>query len=310
MKEKEFSIVVIGQLTLDDIVPFDAPPRLDCPGGAALYALGGAYMWGQKHMGFVTHKGCDFDLSVVEAAAGDYIDLRGVVALPTPNIHIWNMFDRYGHRYFIMQRWGGKDDTMTPFPQDIPREYLEGAQSFLIPAFPIRYQAEIIRSMPEDAVVLVDPHFDGIYPENRALWEELLQKITIFLPSEDELIRFFGIAKQEELTAYLPYLRQLTAMGPKVVCVKVGARGVLAYDAQADSCWHVPAYQGKVVDVTGCGDSFCGGFLSSYVRDGDVHKAAVWGSISSSFNIERYGSMANFEVRHEDVQARYDAFGG
>ena len=308
IKDKDFSIVVVGQLTLDDIVPFDSAVQFDCPGGAALYAAGGAYLWRRDHIGLVTRKGCDFDLSVVQRAAADLIDMRGVIAIDTPNIHIWNMFDRKGHRYFITQRWGGKDDTMAPIPEDIPCEYYGGTKSFLIPAYPIKWQAEVIRSMPDDAVVLVDPHLDGIYPENRELWDELLKKINIFLPSEDELIRFFGIEKQEDISSYIPYLREIASEGPEVVCVKIGPRGVLAYDKRCDKCWQVPAYNSKIVDVTGCGDAFCGGFLSSYVQDSDVYRAALCGSVSSSFNIEQLGSMGNFAVNVEDVQLRYKEF--
>lgn len=308
MSEKQYSIVVVGQLTLDDIVPFDRAVMLDCPGGAALYAAGGAYLWRRDRIGLVTRKGCDFDLDVVKQAAADRIDMKGVIAMETPNIHIWNMFDRKGHRYFITQRWGGKDEKMAPVPQDIPQEYIDGGQSFLIPAYPIRWQSEIIRTMPEDAIVLVDPHFDGIYAENRPLWEELLQKINIFVPSEDELIRFFGIEKRAQISEYVPYLREIAQMGPDVVCVKIGPRGALAYSGASDTCWHVPAYDSKVVDVTGCGDSFCGGFLSSYVQDRDVYQATLCGSISSSFNIERIGSMGNFDVPHEAVVERMMAF--
>ena len=53
----EFEIVVIGQLTLDDVVLFDQPALLDSPGGSGLYALAGVCFWETGPLGFVTRRG-------------------------------------------------------------------------------------------------------------------------------------------------------------------------------------------------------------------------------------------------------------
>jgi len=307
--KKEFSMVVIGELTLDDILKFDQPPLIDCPGGAALYAIGGAFMWRRDRMGFVTRKGCDFDLSVVEAATEGLVDMSGVIAMKEYNIHLWNLFDRMDHRYFIYQRWGSSDAVMAPYPEDIPEKYLCGSEAFLVAAVAVKWQREIIRCLPDDAIVMVDPHFDGMYKSDNEAWFELLHKITIFSPSEEEFIRFFDIDKKDDLANYVPYMRKIAEYGSTVVCVKVGARGVLTYDRNKDECWHLPAYQdSKIVDVTGCGDTFAGGFLSDYLDSRDAYQATMHGIISSSMNIERLGSMSNFEIENQDVVARYEMF--
>jgi ribokinase len=297
----KLSMVVIGQLTLDDIVSFAKPPMVDIPGGSALYAVGGAYMLRRGRIGFVTRKGVDFDFSVIKAACGDFIDMDGVVKMPIPCIHIWSMFDRCGHRYFINQRWSGQDTSMSPVPEDIPQHYFNDTGAFLITAFPFTWQSEIIKAMPDDAIVMVDPHFGGIYSENRSAWNTLLGKVTLFMPSEEEMIRFFAIDRLDDLRDYVPYLKLMSGLGPEVVCIKVGPRGSLAYDKKLDACWHMPAYPGKVVDVTGCGDAFCGGFLCSYVEDHDVFEAMICGTVSSSINLERFGSFCGFEIPREYI---------
>ena len=45
----------------------------------------------------------------------------------------------------------------------------------------------------------------------------------------------------------------------------------------------------RVVDVTGCGNSFCGGFLATFSRGGSLEDSAVWGSVSASFMAEERG---------------------
>lgn len=317
MSDKTFSVVVVGQITLDDAVIFGEPAtiKLDCPGGDGPYAVSGAYMWKNGRTGLCVRRGYDFDMRLITDVVGDSIDLSGVVEVDfEPNVHIWNMYDRKGHRYFINQRWAGREKYMAPAPADIPESYIKDSQALHIAAMPIFYEKQLIAAMPDngttDLIVQVDPHFDGCYRnENWDMWLELWKKITIFQPSEDELIRLFEIDPLEDPKDYVPYLKEITGYGPTVCTVKIGSRGVVVYSRETDEAYHVPPYdKAKIVDVTGCGDTFCGGFLNSYVMDGDIFNAAVRGSISSSFNIEHYGVLENFEIPYETVVARYEDF--
>jgi len=45
----------------------------------------------------------------------------------------------------------------------------------------------------------------------------------------------------------------------------------------------------EVVDVTGAGNAYCGGFLVGYVETGDVRMAAMYGAVSASFAVEQFG---------------------
>lgn len=306
--ENNLSIVVIGQLTLDDVVRFDQPTLLDSPGGCGLYALAGASLWTTGLIGFVTRRGNDYDLESVFQNIRDRVDLRGVHQLDKPSIHIWNMFDRKGNRYFVMQRWGSFDDIMGIYPQDIPVEY-RAAKAFLVDAFPLEYQTDVIRALPNEAIIAVDPHYQGVYPQFHQTWNELLKKIDIFLPSEEEFIRFHDISRKEEIKDYLPYLKDSAGRGPQVLVVKLGERGVLVYDRKPDIAWHIPAYTAEeIVDVTGCGDAFCGGFMTSYVEQRDAFEAAVRGIISASFNLEDYGVLHNFSIDHQRVNHRFEQY--
>ena len=279
MLPEEFEIVVIGQLTLDDVVLFDQPALLDSPGGAGLYALAGASFWETEPLGFVTRLGNDYDLNQVFKIIKNRVDLTGVRQIDAPSIHIWNLFDRKGNRYFIKQRWGSDDDIMAIRPEDIPDRYY-ASTAFLVSPYPIEWQAEVINSLPDTAIILVDPHFQGVYPEYHEIWNKLLKKINIFLPSEEELLRFFSISSLVDIGGYLPYLEDISRRGPEIVGLKLGERGVVVYDKNQQAAWHVPAYvKDTVVDVTGCGDAFCGGFLASYVRNHDPFISAIQGVV-------------------------------
>lgn len=288
------NMLFIGHLTLDDVVLRDAPTRMDCPGGAALYAASGAYLWQREGIHLLSRRGTDFDLSFLDAAGVDVSAVRCFT--DTPSIHLIVLFDRKELRYFIVQRWGGSYDHMAPRPEDLPQELLTPDACCHVAAFPLPRQQAIIEAIPEGTLLSVDPHHDYVYPEQHTVWERLLRKIRVFLPSEDELLRYFSLTPFADPAAYKPYLRQLSELGPEVVVLKLGARGALGYDRRHDALYAVPAYPAPIVDVTGCGDSFCGGFMASYAVHGELWDALVCGSISASFNITHFGVRDNFSV--------------
>jgi sugar/nucleoside kinase (ribokinase family) len=68
-----------------------------------------------------------------------------------------------------------------------------------------------------------------------------------------------------------------------------------------------------VVDPTGAGDSFAGGFLgyldktASFSRP-NIRKAAVYGSVLASFAIEDFGIDRFKTLRPEEIEARFRSF--
>lgn len=114
---------------------------------------------------------------------------------------------------------------------------------------------------------------------------------------------------RQEIPSYIPYLKKVTEYGPRICTVKLGSRGALVYDKKSGECYHVPAYSTEnVVDVTGCGDCFCGSFITSFINDEDIFVAAMKAAVSASFNIEHYGCLENFQIPYDVVRDRYEAF--
>ncbi len=299
-------LVFIGHLTIDDVIFFGKPAMPDCPGGAALYSASGAYMWQHDGISLISRLGTDFDTGFLKEAK---LDLRGVKIFDEiPTIHLFTLYDRKNLRYFIVQRWAGSYDRMAPTPDDFPAELNKAENCFHIAAFPLPRQQAMIEAVPEGAILSVDPHHDYIYPEQHDIWNRLLKKITVFQPSEDELIRFFSIPAQPDIKSYLPYMKRLSDKGPRIIVLKLGERGALGYDAEADSFAFVPAVKTPVVDVTGCGDCFCGGFMASYIKSNDLKRSLICGSVSASFNITHYGVTDNFLIPLSAVEKRFEEF--
>jgi cytidine kinase len=90
--------------------------------------------------------------------------------------------------------------------------------------------------------------------------------------------------------------RKVLDMGPRVVIAKQGEYGSAMYTR--DGVFALPAFPtADVVDPTGAGDTFAGGFVG-YVaanRDGEpddelLRRALAYGTALASFNVEAFGS--------------------
>ena len=89
--------------------------------------------------------------------------------------------------------------------------------------------------------------------------------------------------------------RDVMEMGPSIVVVKQGEYGAALFTA--DGFFSLPAYPLEtVIDPTGAGDSFAGGFLGylaaegSPTDDASLRRAMTFGSVLASFNVEEFGT--------------------
>ena len=106
--------------------------------------------------------------------------------------------------------------------------------------------------------------------------------------------------------------RRILDMGPKTLLIKRGEYGVLLFSPQ--SVFAVPAYPlEEVVDPTGAGDSFAGGFLGYLAESNDtseagLRKAIVYGSVVASFTVEDFSLRRLHALSRDAIEQRYRQF--
>jgi ribokinase len=120
--------------------------------------------------------------------------------------------------------------------------------------------------------------------------ERVLAQCDVFLPSEMEVASFFE-TPLGDLQQTLAHMRWFAQRGPRIVVFKLGSAGSLLYERDADRAYRLPALPVRVVDVTGAGDSYCGGFVGHFSKHANPLEAAIAGTVSSSFAIQDYGAM-------------------
>jgi len=130
----------------------------------------------------------------------------------------------------------------------------------------------------------------------------LLKKIDIYLANEGEAKELSG--EQNIVKA----ARALKKIGPAMVVIKKGEHGVLFYcDRFICSLPAYPVY--TVVDPTGAGDTFAGGFMGYLARagrisEGHIRKAIAYGVTCASFNLEGFGVSRTSRLTLTEVNRR------
>ena len=120
---------------------------------------------------------------------------------------------------------------------------------------------------------------------------EVLDKIDILLPNENELLRMTGMHSTESA---------LDVMATRVplIVVKCGARGAIVQSGQRRD-WVAPISVSPV-DTIGAGDSFDAGFLHAYLRGANPVRAAALGNLTGALSTLRPGGTEAFL----DIQLR------
>jgi ribokinase len=99
----------------------------------------------------------------------------------------------------------------------------------------------------------------------------------------------------------IPYLlKSLWKLGPDIVVVTEGSRGMHAYDGKLS--YFMEAYSVKVVSVAGAGDAFSSGFLAGIIKKADISHALELGMANAASVIQYYGTKNRLLSYKEALQ--------
>ncbi|MEW9835171.1 carbohydrate kinase family protein [Mesorhizobium sp. ZMM04-4] len=160
--------------------------------------------------------------------------------------------------------------------------------------------AHRIAAFPQKPIVTMDILADSFV--NATLYHDLdfLEHLTAFLPSEMEIARIWRPGSIEG------WLKENAVRHRCHMVAKLGERGALVCEAATGVLTHVPAYAAAVVDTTGAGDGFCGGFVAGLVAGENAVAAAAMGTVSASYVVETYGALETCIPSDEQRKARLD----
>ncbi len=322
--------VLAGRLRRDYLLPPLGRPLIDAPGGDLLYAAAGLAVWGGAPA-LLARVGEEYPQEWLKDFNRRGWDTRGVHILPEPldlryflayldpntprTTNPVSHFARLGLTFpkalLGYQPTPGDDlrqiHPASPRLTDIPDEYLEARAVHLCPLdYPTA--SRLLAAFQQAGVTTraLDPAAGYMQPR---AWNEvraLLQGLTAFLPSEEELRSLFW-GQTDDLWAMA---EAVAACGCELVVVKRGGRGQILYDSASRKRWEAPAYPVRLADPTGAGASFCGGFLFGYQQTYDPLEAVLHGNISASLTIEGSGAFHALDALPGLARARLESLRG
>jgi len=140
----------------------------------------------------------------------------------------------------------------------------------------------------------------------RADLVKLLARVDMLMLNDEE-------ARQLAGEANLPAAaRAIRAMGPRAVIIKRGDAGALLF--HEEGVFAAPAFPIEdVIDPTGAGDSFAGGFMAWIARAGStspasIRTAMILGSVLASFCVEGFSLDRYKSLDLGQVRTRFAAF--
>jgi sugar/nucleoside kinase (ribokinase family) len=324
----EPTFVIAGRLHRDYLLPPTGRPLIDVPGGNLLYATAGLGVW-DSQIGLLARVGEDYpqewllsfnkrgwDIRGIHILAGA-LDLRYFQARLDPQTfqrtnpitHFARMNLPFPKALLGYQSPAESDDRKTahpasPRPGDIPPDYLDAHAAHLCP-LDYMTTSRLLSTFRQANITFLTLDPSAAYMTNEAFdnMRSLLQGLTAFLPSEEELRAIFW-GRTNDLWQMA---EALASFGCELIIVKRGAHGQMLYDNASKKRWEVPAYPAHLEDLTGAGDSFCGGFSAGYQKTFDPLRAVLYGSVSASLTIEGSGAFHALDALPGLAQARLDS---
>jgi ribokinase len=291
-------VVISGTVALDSIkTPFGEVKEV--LGGSAVYSSVAAS--GFARPGIVSVIGKDFPRK--------YLNFLKTMGVDTAGIEVKDgeTFRWAGYYEYDMNQAHTLDtrlNVLAEFDPTLPEKYRNAGFLFLANTDP-EVQMKVYGQMRKPRFVMMDTMNFWIDNKKDAL-TKMIERVDALVLNDAE-------ARQYWDTPNLVHAgRSFLNMGPKAVIIKKGEHGALMFTDGA--CFSAPAYPlEKLVDPTGAGDSFAGGFIGWLARTGDLsprnmRKAVIFGSAIASYNAEGFSLDRLKKITRDDVFNRYMMF--
>jgi sugar/nucleoside kinase (ribokinase family) len=279
-QRSRIDLVTVGHLAVDTITtPTAAVPR-QALGGSPTYVSLAAAKLGAK-VSIISKVGGDFPEEYLEWLRGSGVGVLGLVRGGVSTRFALDYGKRWERRLRLVSR------APSILVSDVPQR-----KSRAVHVGPIvgEVSADVVLRLRRMGKVLsLDPQgfvrsFDGKGNVSLKRWNaaDVLSKVTVFKSTVEELGVVTGKSDLRE------GVREVAGCGVRVVVVTRGLRGSTLYFDEV--FYEIPACKPRVVvDPTGAGDVFVGGFLAEYLACTDPVWCGCVGSAAASFVVEGFG---------------------
>lgn len=291
-------LVVVGSVALDSVEANGTVQDDVLGGSASFFSTAASYFapvklvavvgedMPEQHLKFLASRGVD--LTGLERAHGKTFRWKG----------------RYSDDLASRTTLDTQLNVFADFKPRLPEAWRDGEFLFLGNIHPT-LQLDVLSQVKKPRLVAMDTMNFWIEGEPAAL-AKVLERVDLLVINDEEARL---LSKEHNLPRAA---RAIRAMGPKTVIVKRGESGALLFHEHG--VFAAPAYPlERVVDPTGAGDTFAGGFMGYLARVRDigpqaVRRAMFYGSVMASFCVEDYSLDRLRGLSDGEIEGRYRAF--
>ncbi len=291
------SILVVGSIALDIVdTPFGEVKEV-LGGSASYFSLAASLFTDVKIVAVI---GNDFPKKYLQLFKSKGIELKGIQRAKGKTFR-WH--GRYGYDLRDPETIGTYLNVFENFDPIIPKDYREAEYVFLANINP-ELQLHVLKQVKKPRLVACDTMNYWIEKKPKEL-RDVLNQVNILMINDSEtreLAQEPGIMKAA---------RTVLDMGPQILIVKRGEYGALMFSKEG--IFWAPSYPLEaVIDPTGAGDTFAGGFMG-YVSRNDssgsgFKKAVVYGCVVASFTVEDFSVNRLTALHNEEIETRFAAF--
>ena len=293
------NILVVGTVAYDAVETPEGRREKQLGGSASYFATAASYF---TETGIVSVVGRDFEKTDRDLLTARGIDLSGVQVADGGTFRWSGQYRDDLNNAVTLQT---QLNVLQTFAPKLSREHAAAPYLFLANIDPKLQHAVLDSMSARPALVACD---------TMNLWIDIARDSLLnLMPRVDAMLINEGEAKQLTGERQLPKAAaKIIDTGLKTLIVKRGEYGAALFNR--DFGFAMPAFPlTRVIDPTGAGDSFAGGFMGYMAAVGDTseeatRRAVVAGSVMASFTVEAFGLDRLAFLTVKEINARFKAF--
>lgn len=289
-------ILVVGSLAYDSIETPSGKAERALGGSANYFSLAASLHSKVRVVGVV---GEDYEQNDYDLLKNRGVDLEGLSKVPGKTFHWKGSYTGDLNEAKTLQT---DLNVFADFNPQLPAHYRDSSFVFLANIAP-ELQLQVLEQVKSPKFVGMDTMNFWISIKKDKLIE-VLKKVDLVLINEGEAKMLTGAANA------ISAAPMITDLGPKAVVIKRGEYGFAMYSKE-EGYFILPAVPTpNVIDPTGAGDTFAGGFfgylasLKDTPKIKDMKQACIMGSLMASFTIQDFSVRALSKVTKNDLEKR------
>ena len=290
MPQKKFDAVGIGLNSADQFCVAPEYPRANTKSSVLETARAGG---GQAATAMAALARLGLNIAYIGVVGDDEAGEFSLASLETEGVNVEGVVTQRGRAsqsaIIIVQQEGDGEEKgartilwrreVSLAPADVREEIVRAGRALHLDGHHVEAEIAAARwAREEGSPVFLDAERA---PEGT---RDLIGLTDYLMAAEDFPALLTGVSEHRES------LSLLHAMGPKVAGVTLGARGALAYDGKR--FYEAPGFHVDVLDTTGAGDAFHGGFLYGVLRKMGLEDTLRFANAVAAMNCTALGGRA------------------